>query len=161
MFEASLPGVREYSLLNRTACLGVKFLEYSLAGMFCGFLGQGVANAMMLAKWVPASFLALQNCPKALLLKWLHTGSGSLATSFGRRSFARTCGLFAAVIYCMMVNMSKCGGLETGKSAGELTTIHAHALGMYSVTLSSALPPIIPWLFPGDSSLTCTVSMVT
>ena len=50
VFEASLPGVREYGLLSRAACLGVKFLEYSLAGMFCGFLGQGVANGMMLAK---------------------------------------------------------------------------------------------------------------
>ena len=50
VFEASLPGVREYGLGSRVACLGVKFLEYSLAGMFCGFLGQGVANGMMLAK---------------------------------------------------------------------------------------------------------------
>lgn len=50
VFEASLPGVREYGLASRVACLGVKFLEYSLAGMFCGFLGQGVANGMMLAK---------------------------------------------------------------------------------------------------------------
>lgn len=50
VFEASLPGVREYGPVSRVACLGVKFLEYSLAGMFCGFLGQGVANGMMLAK---------------------------------------------------------------------------------------------------------------
>ncbi|KAL3133140.1 hypothetical protein ABBQ38_007034 [Trebouxia sp. C0009 RCD-2024] len=50
VFEASLPGVREYGLGSRVACLGIKFLEYSLAGMFCGFLGQGVANGMMLAK---------------------------------------------------------------------------------------------------------------
>ena len=52
VFQGSLPGMRSYSFLNRAACLGVKFLEYSLAGMFCGFLGQGVANGMMLAKYV-------------------------------------------------------------------------------------------------------------
>ena len=50
VFQGSVPGVRSYTFLNRAACLGVKFLEYSLAGMFCGFLGQGIANGMMLAK---------------------------------------------------------------------------------------------------------------
>jgi hypothetical protein len=28
----------------------VKFLEYSLAGMACGFIGQGIANAAMMAR---------------------------------------------------------------------------------------------------------------
>ena len=60
VFEASLPGVREYGLLSRAACLGVKFLEYSLAGMFCGFLGQGVANGMMLAKYVTSVLSMVQ-----------------------------------------------------------------------------------------------------
>ena len=32
------------------ACVGIKFLEYSLAGIACGLVGQGVANSLMLAK---------------------------------------------------------------------------------------------------------------
>jgi hypothetical protein len=42
--------VREYSVGSRFACVGVKFLEYSLAGTACGFVGQGVANSLMLLK---------------------------------------------------------------------------------------------------------------
>jgi hypothetical protein len=34
----------------RFACVGVKFLEYSLAGIACGLVGQGVANGLMLTK---------------------------------------------------------------------------------------------------------------
>ncbi|KAF6253674.1 hypothetical protein COO60DRAFT_1545566 [Scenedesmus sp. NREL 46B-D3] len=48
--EASIKGVRQYTLGSRFACLGVKFLEYSLAGIVCGFIGQGVANSLMLLK---------------------------------------------------------------------------------------------------------------
>ena len=50
VFEASIPGVRVYSIPSRVACIGVKFLEYSLAGIACGLVGQGVANGLMLAK---------------------------------------------------------------------------------------------------------------
>jgi hypothetical protein len=50
VFEASIPGVRRYTLGSRVACLGVKFLEYSLAGIVCGLIGQGIANSLMLLK---------------------------------------------------------------------------------------------------------------
>ncbi len=46
----TITGVREYSVGSRFACLGVKFLEYSLAGIVCGFMGQGLANSLMLLK---------------------------------------------------------------------------------------------------------------
>ncbi|KAK9823760.1 hypothetical protein WJX72_005247 [[Myrmecia] bisecta] len=49
VFEASEPGKR-YSAPARVACLGVKFLEYSLAGMACGLVGQGIANSLMMAR---------------------------------------------------------------------------------------------------------------
>jgi hypothetical protein len=42
--------VKQYTVGSRFACLGVKFLEYSLAGITCGFIGQGVANSLMLLK---------------------------------------------------------------------------------------------------------------
>ena len=47
VFAPSVPGAPRYSPGDRLACLGVKFLEYSLAGMACGFVGQGVANGLM------------------------------------------------------------------------------------------------------------------
>ena len=50
VFERSIPGVRKYNLGSRFACVGVKFLEYSLAGMTCGLIGQGIANAAMMAR---------------------------------------------------------------------------------------------------------------
>jgi Protein RETICULATA-related len=50
VFEANVPGVRTYSLPARVSCLGVKFFEYSLAGMVCGFVGQGIANTFMAVK---------------------------------------------------------------------------------------------------------------
>ena len=50
VFERSIPGVRKYSIGSRFACVGVKFLEYSLAGMTCGLIGQGIANAAMMAR---------------------------------------------------------------------------------------------------------------
>eukprot|EP00887_Chlorella_sp_A99_P005252 scaffold1.g5252.t1 len=49
MFEASQPG-RKYTFADRAACYVVKGLEYSLAGIACGFVGQGVANGMMQAR---------------------------------------------------------------------------------------------------------------
>ena len=54
VFSSNLPGKPKYSLPARVSCLGVKFLEYSLAGMVCGFVGQGMANGMMRVKCVPS-----------------------------------------------------------------------------------------------------------
>ena len=48
-----MPGRPAYGPLARVTCLGVKFLEYSLAGMVCGFVGQGIANGMMQIKCAP------------------------------------------------------------------------------------------------------------
>jgi hypothetical protein len=42
--------VKTYSLGARAACLLVKFLEYSLAGIACGMVGQGVCNSIMMLK---------------------------------------------------------------------------------------------------------------
>ena len=50
VLEPSVKGAAPYTPLARAACLGVKFGEYSLAGMVCGFIGQGVANGLMAAK---------------------------------------------------------------------------------------------------------------
>lgn len=50
VFAPSVPGVRKYSALNRLSCLLVKFCEYSLAGIACGAIGQGMANGLMAAK---------------------------------------------------------------------------------------------------------------
>ena len=47
VFESSLPGHHKYTVPNRVACVGVKFLEYSLAGIVCGLVGQGIANGIM------------------------------------------------------------------------------------------------------------------
>ena len=49
VFEPNRPGAR-YGAGARVACVGVKFLEYSLAGMVCGFVGQGIANQLMYLK---------------------------------------------------------------------------------------------------------------
>lgn len=49
VFEPNRPGMR-YGIGSRAACIGVKFMEYSLAGMVCGFVGQGIANQLMLLK---------------------------------------------------------------------------------------------------------------
>lgn len=49
MFEASSPA-RKYRGVDRLACWFVKFFEYSLAGIVCGFIGQGAANGMMALK---------------------------------------------------------------------------------------------------------------
>jgi hypothetical protein len=50
VLEASPPGGPRYSPAARAACLGVKFGEYSLAGMACGAVGQAVANGLMAVK---------------------------------------------------------------------------------------------------------------
>ncbi len=40
-------GVKVYSVGQRFGCIIVKFLEYSLAGISCGLVGQGVCNGLM------------------------------------------------------------------------------------------------------------------
>ncbi|GMH45435.1 hypothetical protein BSKO_13392 [Bryopsis sp. KO-2023] len=50
VFEASVPGVREYSVIDRVACYFVKGIEYGVVGMGCGFAGQGVANGCMMLR---------------------------------------------------------------------------------------------------------------
>ncbi|GFR48372.1 hypothetical protein Agub_g10262 [Astrephomene gubernaculifera] len=50
VFEASVPGLKSYGVGQRVACLGVKFLEYSLAGICCGLIGQGLANSLMMLR---------------------------------------------------------------------------------------------------------------
>ncbi len=47
VFAQSVPGAPRYRAADRAACVGVKFLEYSLAGMVCGLVGQGIANGLM------------------------------------------------------------------------------------------------------------------
>ncbi len=51
MFEASIPGMPKYTTAARAACYVVKGLEYSLSGMAAAFVGQGVANALMVARY--------------------------------------------------------------------------------------------------------------
>lgn len=50
VFEASVPGVREYTLADRVACYFVKGVEYAGVGMACGFIGQGFANSCMMLR---------------------------------------------------------------------------------------------------------------
>ena len=50
VFAPSEHGHPNYRAIDRGLCIGVKFLEYSLAGLVCGFAGQGFANAMMTIK---------------------------------------------------------------------------------------------------------------
>lgn len=52
VFEASIPGVRQFTLGARAACYVVKGLEYALSGMAAGFVGQGVSNTLMVARCV-------------------------------------------------------------------------------------------------------------
>jgi len=49
VFQASAAGAR-FTLGQRFQCYIIKGLEYSLAGMVCGFVGQSFANSMMLVK---------------------------------------------------------------------------------------------------------------
>ena len=49
VFEASTPA-RPYSTAARVGCLGVKAVEYGVAGTICGILGQGLANGLMQVK---------------------------------------------------------------------------------------------------------------
>ena len=64
VLEASPPGGPRYTTPARLACLGVKAGEYSLAGMACGAVGQGVANGLMaLKRSVSASRAAAAGAP--------------------------------------------------------------------------------------------------
>ena len=50
IFEANTAGEPAYTVGQRLFCLVVKFGEYSLAGITCGIIGQGVANGLMKIK---------------------------------------------------------------------------------------------------------------
>lgn len=50
VFESSIAGVREYTVMDRIACYFVKGIEYGIVGMGCGFVGQGAANSCMLLR---------------------------------------------------------------------------------------------------------------
>lgn len=65
--EAGIPGIKEFSLTSRILCPFVKFLEYSLAGITCGLLGQGVANSLMLLRCVSRS-ASLEHCLHSLVV---------------------------------------------------------------------------------------------
>lgn len=49
VFERSQPG-KKFTLSDRAGCYVARGLEYSLAGMVCGIVGQGIASGMMLLK---------------------------------------------------------------------------------------------------------------
>lgn len=49
VFEKSGAG-RRYTLSDRVGCYVARAMEYSLAGMACGIVGQGVASGMMVVK---------------------------------------------------------------------------------------------------------------
>ncbi len=48
VFERS--GVRKFTALDRLGCYLIRGAEYSLAGIACGFVGQGAASGMMQLK---------------------------------------------------------------------------------------------------------------
>nr|QKY15095.1 RETICULATa-RELATEd chloroplastic-like isoform a (C2E21) [Polytomella parva] len=50
VFAPNSPGAAPYTVGARIACIGVKFFEYALAGLTCGFFGQGLANGMIMLK---------------------------------------------------------------------------------------------------------------
>jgi hypothetical protein len=50
VFARSDPGTKRFGLADRVGCYVARGLEYSLAGMLCGFVGQAVASGLMVAK---------------------------------------------------------------------------------------------------------------
>lgn len=50
VFEPNTLGEPAYTLGQRLFCLGVKFGEYSSAGIACGIIGQAFANVLMKVK---------------------------------------------------------------------------------------------------------------
>ena len=50
VFAPSEHGHPRYRGVDRGLCIVVKALEYSLAGLVCGFAGQGFANGLMTIK---------------------------------------------------------------------------------------------------------------
>ena len=50
VFAPSVPGGARFTPASRVACLAVKFLEYSLAGIVCGLIGQAAANGLIVVK---------------------------------------------------------------------------------------------------------------
>ena len=80
-FAPSQPG-RRYSGSARLACFGVKFAEYSLAGIICGLVGQGIANALIRAKYAPVpetvcqAVCGIHGCWCLLVHAWARTEIG-------------------------------------------------------------------------------------
>jgi len=54
VFEANTAGEVPYTVGQRLFCLVVKFGEYSLAGIVCGFVGHAMAEGLMRAKYPPS-----------------------------------------------------------------------------------------------------------
>lgn len=50
VFEKSVD--KKYTFSDRVGCYIARGLEYSLAGIVCGFVGQGIASGLMTAKYV-------------------------------------------------------------------------------------------------------------
>jgi len=50
LFEANIKGVREYSLSQRLASFVYKSGQYAVIGFFCGLIGVGAANSLMLLR---------------------------------------------------------------------------------------------------------------
>ena len=50
VFEKSTD--KKYTISDRFGCFIARGLEYSLAGIVCGFVGQGIASGLMVAKCV-------------------------------------------------------------------------------------------------------------
>ena len=47
VFEANTAGEARYTTFQRLFCLVVKFGEYSLSGIVCGIVGQGLTNGLL------------------------------------------------------------------------------------------------------------------
>ena len=88
-FAPSQPG-RRYSGGARLACFGVKFAEYSLAGIICGLVGQGIANALIRAKYAPVPEAVCQALCGMHRCCWCLLVHAWGRTDFGCRSHART-----------------------------------------------------------------------
>ena len=104
-FAPSQPG-RRYSGGARLACFGVKFAEYSLAGIICGLVGQGIANALIRAKYapVPEAVCGMHRCCWCLLVHaWGRTDTGC-------RSHARDLAHCAVQLYALVLSAEDTAG---------------------------------------------------
>lgn len=50
VFEASIKGIREYTILDRVMCYLVRGIEYGACGICCGLAGQGLANTFIIIR---------------------------------------------------------------------------------------------------------------